>query len=158
MENCKELFLEDIAKISIHPVAGCQFPIPSFVQGVSEMKNCTLSTPVLTFGQSESMIIPVEGSMSAKCTQDIRNAGILCTFDIAANIENDTKIVRNTYNSIANTDHYVSIRTLDGNLYLCYTLPNTFRFNAPVTIKGTKTRQINISLKAYSEFIPITIN
>lgn len=154
MDNCKELFLSDIISISVHPVRGCQFPIPFSVQRILSMNNCVLSQPVFEIGNEEEMLLPVEGSLSAKCTSQLQPSGLVCVFDIAATLEEDSAIIRENLPLLINNDHYVCIRTRDSSTFLCYTLPGSFSFSAPSTLQS---RQIEITLKANSEFIPITL-
>lgn len=153
MEKCNELFLDDIVEIDIHPVAGCVFPIPYSVQGITSMSNCTLSDPVLRIGQGEGMVPAVEGSMTAKCTINRQAQGMLAAIDISANVEEDTEIIRSLYNKIIRKDYYAVLHRRDGRRSLCYTLPNTFSFQSPVNVQGAETRSLSISMKACSEFI-----
>lgn len=155
MDNCKELFLDDIVEISVHPVNGCSFPIPFAVQGIQQMSGCTLSAPVLHIGMEEGMTEPVLGSMTAKCSPDFQPNGTVFTFDITATIEGEADAVRNAYINIGNNDHYVCLRKRDGSLLLCYTLPGSFAMKCPVTINGTQSRQISITTQALSEFVVI---
>lgn len=157
MEKCKELFIDDIVGITVHTVSGCRFPIPNIVQGITSMSNCVLSTPVLAIGNGDSMISPVDGSMTAKCSQDIQATGMVFNIEVSVNIEDDVETLREAYINIGNNDHFVCLQKNDGSLYLCYTLPNTFSFKAPSTIKGSQTAALSFTLKAYSEFISISI-
>lgn len=158
MKNCKELFLEDIIEISLHPVAGCQFPIPAALPGIMSMANCVLSAPTLQLGEGENMLSAVQGSMSAKCTGVQQGNGVVYNINITAQVEDNVDEIRRIYNNLCQDgDYFIVLRKADDTLHLCYTLTNTFDFQSPVTIQGTASRQLSIALKAMSEFIPITL-
>lgn len=156
MDNCKEFFLDDIVKVSVHPAEGCNIPIPPFVQNITTMSGCTMSTPVLVLGTGTNEIQVQEGSVSAKGTPNELSAGVINTLEISALIEDIAEDVRDVYNNIGKKDYYVCLHTHEGKTYLCYTLPNTFSMNAPVTLGNGSNRQVSFSMKAKSEFIPIS--
>ena len=157
MDNCKEIFLEEIVGIDVHPVKDCTFPIPCNIPNITSMSGCILSEATLRLGHEDGMVPAVEGSMTAKCTPARQAPGVVSTIEVSANVEEDTDIIRDLYNKVCLSDHYVVLHLRDGGLRLCYTLPNTWSFQSPVQIQGGQTRSVSISLKAMSEFIPITL-
>lgn len=155
MDNCKELFLDDIVKISIHPVAGCRFPIPFSVPAITSMTG-TLSTPVLEIGYGVNEITAVEESISAQCSTPTSPNRNMCDIEITASIEGNDDSFADLYIKIGNKDHHVCLHKSDGTRYLCYSLPHTFQYNAPISFQSGESRQLSLTMKSNSEFIKLT--
>lgn len=158
-DNCKEIFLEGITDAFLYPVQGSTIPLPFCVAQITQINNCAFPTAALhisTEGTATGDCIA--DNITAKVTPNLAPNGTVYTLDVSANIENGSENVREAYKSMAGSDHYIVLKRVDGTLLLGYTLPNTFSMKAPQTLNATsEQRQIAVSAKAMSEFIPITL-
>lgn len=142
-------------EITVHPCYGSQIAIPYNVCCIKKIENASLSDPVLQIGY-KSDIKAVQSSISAKCSQSKTTNGTVFSISLSADIEDGGDDIQEYIYKIGNNDHIVLLKTYDGNYFLCYTLPNSLKIESSVSIKETKSRQISVSLKSNSEFIPIT--
>ena len=155
-DNCREIFLDGVTDIYLHPVKGSELPVPFCVAHILELKNCKFGDPVLHVATSGEDYVMAD-SITAKLTMEKNGNGNIYSFDISANITNGYNNVCEANKSIQGNEFYVVLKKADGTDVLCYTLPGTFTFNSPEskTISGVQ-RTIQISLKSLSEFIPLT--
>lgn len=154
-DNCREIFLDGVTDIYLHPVKGSELPVPFCVAHILELKNCTFGDPVLHVATSGEDYIMAD-SITAKFTMDKTGNGNIYSFDISANITNGYNNVCEANKSIQGNEFYVVLKKADGTDVLCYTLPGTFSFNSPAskTTSGVQ-RTVQIGLKSLSEFIPL---
>lgn len=154
-DNCREIFLDGVTDIYLHPVKGSELPVPFCVAHILELKNCTFGDPVLHVATSGEDYIMAD-SITAKFTMDKTGNGNIYSFDISANITNGYNNVCEANKSIQGNEFYVVLKKADGTDVLCYTLPGTFTFNSPAskTTSGIQ-RTVQIGLKSLSEFIPL---
>ena len=155
-DNCREIFLDGVTDIYLHPVKGSELPVPFCVAHILELKNCKFGDPVLHVATSGEDYVMAD-SITAKLTMEKNGNGNIYSFDISANITNGYNNVCEANKSIQGNEFYVVLKKYDGTDVLCYTLPGTFTFNSPEskTISGVQ-RTIQIGLKSLSEFIPLT--
>lgn len=154
-DNCREIFLDGVTDIYLHPVKGSVLPVPFCVAHILELKNCKFGDPVLHVATSGEDYIMAD-SITAKLTMAKNGNGNIYSFDICANITNGYNNVCEANKSIQGKEFYVVLHKADGTDVLCYTLPGTFTFNSPATktISGIQ-RTVQIGLKSLSEFIPL---
>lgn len=154
-DNCREIFLDGVTDIYLHPVKGSELPVPFCVAHILELKNCKFGDPVLHVATSGEDYIMAD-SITAKFTMDKTGNGNIYSFDISANITNGYNNVCEANKSIQGNEFYVVLKKADGTDVLCYTLPGTFTFNSPAskTTSGIQ-RTVQIGLKSLSEFIPL---
>lgn len=154
-DNCREIFLDGVTDIYLHPVKGSELPVPFCVAHILELKNCTFGDPVLHVATSGEDYIMAD-SITAKFTMDKTGNGNIYSFDISANITNGYNNVCEANKSIQGNEFYVVLKKADGTDVLCYTLPGTFTFNSPASKTTTGIqRTVQIGLKSLSEFIPL---
>ena len=155
-DNCREIFLDGVTDIYLHPVKGSELPVPFCVAHILELKNCKFGDPVLHVATSGEDYVMAD-SITAKLTMEKNGNGNIYSFAISANITNGYNNVCEANKSIQGNEFYVVLKKADGTDVLCYTLPGTFTFNSPEskTISGVQ-RTIQIGLKSLSEFIPLT--
>ena len=155
-DNCREIFLDGVTDIYLHPVKGSELPVPFCVAHILELKNCKFGDPVLHVATSGEDYVMAD-AITAKLTMEKNGNGNIYSFDISANITNGYNNVCEANKSIQGNEFYVVLKKADGTDVLCYTLPGTFTFNSPEskTISGVQ-RTIQIGLKSLSEFIPLT--
>lgn len=154
-DNCREIFLDGVTDIYLHPVKSSVLPVPFCVAHILELKNCKFGDPVLHVATSGEDYIMAD-SITAKLTMAKNGNGNIYSFDISANITNGYNNVCEANKSIQGNEFFVVLKKADGTDVLCYTLPGTFTFNSPATktISGVQ-RTVQIGLKSLSEFIPL---
>ena len=154
-DNCREIFLDGVTDIYLHPVKGSELPVPFCVAHILELKNCKFGDPVLHVATSGEDYVMAD-SITAKFTMDKNGNGNIYSYDISANITNGYNNVCEANKSIQGNEFYVVLKKADGTDVLCYTLPGTFTFNSPAskTTNGIQ-RTVQIGLKSLSEFIPL---
>ena len=155
-DNCREIFLDGVTDIYLHPVKGSELPVPFCVKHILVLANCKFGDPVLHVATSGEDYVMAD-AITAKLTMEKNGNGNIYSFDISANITNGYNNVCEANKSIQGNEFYVVLKKYDGTDVLCYTLPGTFTFNSPEskTISGVQ-RTIQIGLKSLSEFIPLT--
>lgn len=154
-DNCREIFLDGVTDIYLHPVKSSTLPVPFCVAHILELANCKFGDPVLHVATSGEDYV-VADSITAKFTMSKSGNGNIYSFDITANIISGYNNVCEANKSIQGCEFYVVLRKADGTDVLCYTLPGTFTFNSPVskTISSVQ-RTVQIGLKSLLEFIPL---
>lgn len=154
-DNCREIFLDGVTDIYLHPVKGSVLPVPFCVAHILELKNYKFADPILHVATSGEDYIMAD-SITAKFTMDKTGNGNIYSYDISANITNGYNNVCEANKSIQGNEFYVVLKKADGTDVLCYTLPGTFTFNSPAskTTSGIQ-RTVQIGLKSLSEFIPL---
>lgn len=154
-DNCREIFLDGVTDIYLHPVIGSALPVPFCVSHILELQNCKFGDPVLHVATSGEDYVMAD-SITAKFTIEKSGNGNIYSFDISANITNGYNNVCEANKSIQGNEFYVVLKKADGTDVLCYTLPGTFTFNSPAskTTSGIQ-RTVQIGLKSLSEFIPL---
>lgn len=154
-DNCREIFLDGVTDIYLHPVKGSELPVPFCVAHILELQNCKFGDPVLHVATSGEDYIMAD-SITAKFTMDKTGNGNIYSFDISANITTGYNNVCEANKSIQGNEFYVVLKKADGTDVLCYTLPGTFTFNSPASKTTTGIqRTVQIGLKSLSEFIPL---
>lgn len=154
-DNCREIFLDGVTDIYLHPVKSSVLPVPFCVKHILVLANCKFGDPVLHVATSGEDYVMAD-AITAKLTMDKNGNGNIYSFDISANITNGYNNVCEANKSIQGNEFYVVLKKADGTDVLCYTLPGTFTFNSPEskTISGVQ-RTVQIGLKSLSEFIPL---
>lgn len=154
-DNCREIFLDGVTDIYLHPVKGSELPVPFCVSHILELKNYKFGDPVLHVATSGEDYVLAD-SITAKFMMEKSGNGNIYSFDISANITNGYNNVCEANKSIQGNEFYVVLKKADGTDVLCYTLPGTFTFNSPAskTTSGIQ-RTVQIGLKSLSEFIPL---
>lgn len=158
-DNCKEIFLEGITDAYVYPAEGSSIPVPFSMAQILQINNCKFADTLLHIGTADGAEAFAE-TLTAKNSISKSGFGYLFTLSISATITDGKENVRETQRKIAieKQDCYIVLKREDGLLFLCYTLPNTFSFNA-ITNSTQTSEQISltISCNSLSDFIPITI-
>lgn len=158
-DNCKEFFLEGITDVYIYPTKSCSIPVPFSVAQVLNINNCSFTDALLHIATQDGSPVVAE-TLTAKSTISKIGSQTMFSLEISATITDGKENVRETQRKIAieEEDCYIVIRREDGQLYLCYTLPNTFSFNATTNVSQTEEQMsLTTSCKSLSDFIPITV-
>lgn len=158
-ENCKEIFLEGITDAYIYPSVNSVLPVPFAVAQILRMNNCKFGDALLHIATAEETYV-VADTLSAKSTPARNGNGTVFSLEISATITEGKENVRETQRKIAieGDDYYIVLCREDGQLFLCYTLPNTFSFKANTSLSQSEEQMsLSISCKSMSDFISITI-
>ena len=154
-DNCREIFLDGVTDIYLHPVKSSVLPVPFCVKHILVLANCKFGDPVLHVATSGEDYVMAD-AITAKLTMDKNGNGNIYSFDISANITNGYNNVCEANKSIQGNEFYVVLKKADGTDVLCYTLPGTFTFNSPASKTNTGIQStVQIGLKSLSEFIPL---
>ena len=157
-ENCKERFLEGITDAYIYPSVNAVLPVPFSVAQILRMNNCKFGDALLHIATAEETYV-VADTLSAKSTPERNGNGTVFSLEISATITDGKENVRETQRKIAieGDDYYIVLCREDGQLLLCYTLPNTFSFKANTSLSQSEEQMsLSISCKSMSDFISIT--
>ena len=158
-ENCKERFLEGITDAYIYPSVNAVLPVPFSVAQILRMNNCKFGDALLHIAIAEETYV-VADTLSAKSTPERNGNGTVFSLEISATITDGKENIRETQRKIAieGDDYYIVLCREDGQLLLCYTLPNTFSFKANTSLSQSEEQMpLSISCKSMSDFISITI-
>lgn len=158
-DNCKEIFLAGITDVYIYPTKSSSIPVPFSVAQILNINNCSFTDALLHIATQDRSLVVAE-TLTAKSTISKMGSQTLFSLEISATITDGKENVRETQRKIAieEEDCYIVIRREDGQLYLCYTLPNTFSFNATTNVSQTEEQMsLTTSCKSLSDFIPITV-
>lgn len=158
-DNCKEIFLEGITDVYIYSTKSSSIPVPFSVAQILNINNCSFTDALLHIATQDGAPVVAE-TMTAKSTVSKVGYGSLFSLEISATVIDGKENVRETQRKIAieEDDCYIVIRREGGQMYLCYTLPNTFSVNATTNISQTEEQMtLTTSCKSLSDFIPITV-
>ncbi len=158
-DNCKEVFLEGITDVYIYSTKSSSIPVPFSVAQVLNINNCVFYDALLHIATQGGTPVVAE-TLTAKSTTSKTGYGTMFSLEISATITDGKENVRETQRKIAieENDCYIVLRREDGQMYLCYTLPNTFSINATTNISQTEEQMsLTTSCKSLSDFIPITV-
>lgn len=158
-DNCKEIFLEGITDVYIYSTKSSSIPVPFSVAQILNINNCSFTDALLHIATQDGAPVVAE-TLTAKSTVSKVGYGSLFSLEISATVTDGKENVRETQRKIAieEDDCYIVIRREGGQMYLCYTLPNTFSINATTNISQTEEQMtLTTSCKSLSDFIPITV-
>lgn len=158
-DKCKEFFLEGITDAYLYPVSGSSMPLPFSLPQILVMNNCVLPDALLHITIDGEADV-VADSLSVKSTMSVKGNGKVFSFEMSASVNDGKQIVRETQRkiSIEDEDYYLVLKSQDGLLHLCYTLPGTFMLTTKTNFSQIDEQlSLSISMKSMSDFIPITI-
>lgn len=158
-DNCKEFFLEEITDAYIYPTKNSSIPVPFNVAQILNINNCSFPDALLHIATRDGVPAVAE-TLTAKSTCSKVGSGSVFSLEISATIIEGKQNVRETQRKIAieKDSYYIVLYREDGQVYLCYTLPNTFSFKTTTSISQNEEQMsLTISCKSMSDFIPITI-
>ena len=158
-DNCKEFFLAGITDVYIYPTKSSSIPVPFSVAQILNINNCVFPDALLHIATQDGKPV-VAKTLTAKSTTSKMGCGSVFSLEISATITDGKENVRETQRKIAieGDDYYIVLCREDGQLLLCYTLPNTFSFKADTSLSQSEEQMpLSISCKSMSDFISITI-
>lgn len=158
-DNCKEFFLAGITDVYIYPTKSSSIPVPFSVAQILNINNCIFPDALLHIATQDGKPV-VAQALTAKSTPGKMGCGSVFSLEISATITDGKENVRETQRKIAieGDDYYIVLCREDGQLFLCYTLPNTFSFKANTSLSQSEEQMsLSISCKSMSDFISITV-
>lgn len=154
MENCNEIFLNEVTHVELVKASVCSIPIPVNVGEIVTMNGCTIGTPTMTLdvndGGTAQMTAP-----TLKTTEKPQVAGYMRTHDLQIPIQIGYDDVRQAKGLLAGLDFYVIMRTLAGTEFLLYSLPNTSSVSVEDQFGGESKQTVKVSLQSLSNMIRI---
>ena len=112
-DNCREIFLDGVTDIYLHPVKGSVLPVPFCVKHILVLANCKFGDPVLHVATSGEDYVMAD-AITAKLTMEKNGNGNIYSFDISANITNGYNNVCEANKSIQGNEFYVVLKKADG--------------------------------------------
>lgn len=156
-DSCKELFLEGFTDVYLYSAKGSTIAIPFCVANITSINDCKFSNCLLHLKVGSEDYV-VCSSITAKVSTDIGGNGTVYSFEFAASLSEGYNNVRETLDTLVSGDCYIVLRTAEGQLLLCYTLPNTFLVKPSRSItQSDDTPALTFTAKAMSDLIPITV-
>lgn len=156
MENCNEIFLEEIVRVELIPTASCSMPIPFNVGELTTMTGCQIGTSSMTLDVKEGTTGQIQPSPSLKTSEKPQGAGYLRQHDLQVPIQYGYNEVRAAKGTLAGVDFHVVLRTAAGNEYLLYALPNTSTISVDDQMGAESKQTVKVSLQSLSNIIKIT--
>lgn len=167
--SCQELFLNDITDVYVYLAEDCKFSLPFNVPFQASLSNVVLPSEnkcLLHITANEALynklvvesaspICCTQGSISVKQTHALSGRITIFTYDVETTVEQGISSLKACIRSMNAADNIVIIKIIDGNMYLLYTLPNTFRIMVSDT--DMKSANAKINTKAMSDYIPLTL-
>ena len=158
-DNCKEFFFFFLTEKYLYPTKSRSIPVPFSLAQIKNNNNCVFSDALLHIATQDGKPV-VAKTLTAKSTTSKMGCGSVFSLEISATITDGKENVRETQRKIAieGDDYYIVLCREDGQLLLCYTLPNTFSFKADTSLSQSEEQMpLSISCKSMSDFISITI-
>lgn len=141
-EQCQELFMQDVVRIDIMPVAALKVSVPFNVQDVSEAGVTTSNGSALTdVNLYAASLLSLNTNGDATADAEIKEnvsynaqekreiAGVTRTHTLKIPIESAFQTVRDKEKNLHHADFHVILTTYDGARYIIYGLPNTCQFS-----------------------------
>ena len=155
MENCNEIFLEEIVHIELVPTSGCSMPVPFNIAEISQMNNCSIGSPTMTFDVNEGST----GMMTTptlKTQEKAQAAGHIRNHTLQIPIQYGYDSIRAAKGSLAGVDFHAILRTVAGTEFLIYALPNTSVVSVDDQLGSESKQTVNVSIQSLSNMIRIT--
>lgn len=157
MEQCEELFLNEVTHVELVPTSVCALPVPFSVGEQTVMEDCTIGTAAMVIdwkheGADGEMLPPA----SLKTAEKPQKAGYVRQHDLQVPIRYGYETIRKKRGILCGVDFHVILRTLYGTEFLLYALPNSSMVSVEDQFGGDSKQTVRISLKSMSNMIRIT--
>lgn len=157
MENCFEIFLNEVTHIELVQASVCTLPIPFCVGEITQMNNCTIGEATMVVDISSTSADGLLQSAPTLNTQEKpQAAGYLRNHDLQIPIKDGYDTIRQKRGSLAGRDFYVVLRMLSGSEFLLYSLPNTSTVSVEDQVGSESKQTVKVSLQSLSNMIKIT--
>lgn len=157
MENCKELFLNEVTHVELVLASSCSMPVPFGVGELTSMENCTIGSATMVVDVNESGADGVMRSApTLKTTEKPQAAGYLRSHDLQIPIFDGYEEIRQKKGTLAGKDFHVIMKTQTGTEFLLYGLPNTSIVSVEDQFGGESKQTVKVSLQSMSNMIKIT--
>lgn len=159
LENCLELFLEDIVSVAAYDSDDMALPYPPSVAGSASISNLPVkggSKPVF-----KAAIDPAEGSvlMSESPTLKITNsrsaAGNVYTHELSVPVLIGRELAESIVTQLQGSDFYMVYYRANGTCAVSYSLPNTAIADIEESLSSSTTVSLKIKLQSCSQLINI---
>lgn len=127
-DDCREIILDDCAKVDFILASSCSFPCPLNAPNIVVVKGATFGKPILTIGMDGQE----DGDMDTSPTLQTRDndtiAGRTRQHTLQCVVTMGTTTVRKKATALANADIVPLLTFADGSQRMVLPLPNTSNF------------------------------
>ena len=156
MENCNEIFLNEVTHVEIVRAADCSLPIPFNIGELTEMNGCEIGAAVMTIdvtdgtGDGTILSAPV-----LKTTEKPQAAGYLRQHDLQIPVGYGYEEIRRKKGLLAGIDFHAILRTQAGTEFLLYALPNTSAVSVEDQLGTEQKQTVKVSMMSMSNMVRI---
>ena len=155
MDNCNEIFLNEVTHIELVPAGNCTMPIPFNGGELVTMNDCIIGSATMTLDVSDGGTAQMTAP-TLKTTEKPQAAGYLRSHDLQIPIQYGYDDVRQAKGKLAGVDFHAVLRTLAGSEFLLYALPNTSSVSVEDQFGGEQKQTVKVSIQSMSNMIKIT--
>lgn len=157
IDNCREFFLKGVTDIYVYSLDASVIPQPFSVPNIRNLSGCEFGDPLLHVSICEDSEIVGE-KLSAKASMAKDNFGWVYSFVISAEIMLDYEILANVLSSLNKKACCVLLKVVDGTVYLCYAVPDSFKCVVTSSMSMTSfEHSLRIVCQSLSSFIPLAM-
>lgn len=158
IDNCREFFLKGVTDIYVHSLDASVIPQPFSVPGIRILSGCEFGEPLLHVSICEDSEIVGE-KLSAKASMTKGNLGWVYSFAISAEFMLDYGILADVLSSLNKKACCVLLKVVDGTVYLCYAVPDSFKCVVTSSMSMTSFKHsLQIDCQSLSSFIPLAMS
>lgn len=155
MENCNEIFLNDVTHVELVPTSRCTMPVPFNVSELTEMINCSIGEPEMVIDVNDGYTGQMKGAPTLKTQEKAQSAGYLRNHDLQIPIQYGYDDIRAAKGALAGIDFHAILRTIAGTEFLLYALPNTSTVSVEDQFGSEAKQTVKVSISSMSNMIKI---
>ena len=158
IDNCREFFLKGVTDIYVHSLIASVIPQPFSVPNIRNLSGCEFGAPLLHVSIREDSEIVGE-KLSAKASMTKGNLGWVYSFAISAEFMLDYGILADVLSSLNKKACCVLLKVVDGTVYLCYAVPDSFKCVVTSSMSMTSFKHsLQIDCQSLSSFILLAMS
>ena len=156
MENCNEVFLNEVTHVELVVDGSCAFPVPFNVGELAGMENCTVGSAAMSFDVTGAGATAMMDTPVLKTQEKAESAGRIRTHDLQIPVKYGYDEVRSAKGGLAGRYFHAFLRTAAGTEFLIYGLPNTSAVTVEDQMGGEPKQTVKVSLQSMSNMIRLT--
>lgn len=167
MENCNELFLNEVVKVELVPVANCSLAVPFGVPGLTEtagtkaesgqtVDRIGAATMTIDINETDKATALLDSAPTLKTTQKTQAAGHLRQHDLTVPTRGDYKAIRQKANALEGVDFNVVLHTVAGTRFLLYAVPNSSVATVEDQLGSESKQTVKVTLLSMNHMIELT--
>ncbi len=169
--ECEELFLNELVKVELVPMANCDMTVPFNVGEVTATagrKKEIVSGQEQTVSRIGTPLMVIDATVTnettgrlvspptLKTTEKPEMAGYIRQHDLQIPVEGDYDGVRAARGNLAGVDFNVVLEMRSGTRFLLYALPNSSTVAVEDQFSGEGKQTVKVSLQSMSNMIKLT--